>query len=84
MAQYLAKPNSLNSFNSKVFSDLFEASDYLNEITGVEIKIPVDEWIVLNKIFEIDSNGNLVTPDKFPKIKLGQVVWVKFDQNNFV
>lgn len=84
MIQYLAKPNALNSFNSKVFSDLFEARDYLNEITQVEINIPVDEWIVLNKLFEIDSNGELITPSKFPKIKKGKLIWVKFDQSNFI
>ena len=84
MLEYLAKPNAMNSFGSKKFSDLFEARDYLNEVTETEIKIPVDEWIVLQKIYEVKPDGSLVQPEKFPKVKKGKIVWIKFNEEKFL
>lgn len=84
MTQYLATPNAMNKTNSKLFSNMFDACDYLNEVTEIVIKSSIDEWIILSKIFEVNENGKLTRPEKFPKIKKGKEVWVKFDENKFL
>jgi hypothetical protein len=84
MVTYLAKPNAMNSFGAKSFTDMFAARDYLNEVTETEIKIPVDEWIILDKLYEVKYDGKLVKPEKFPKIKKGKLVWVKFNERKFL
>lgn len=84
MTQYLATPNTMNNTNSKLFSNMFDACDYLNDVTEILIKSSVDEWIVLNKIQEVKSDGKLSRPEKFPKIKKGKEVWVKFDEKKFL
>jgi hypothetical protein len=84
MSQYIAKPNTMNSADSKVFSNMFDARDYLNEFTETLIKFSVDEWIILNKIFEVKEDGKLIRPEKFPKIRKGKEVWIKFDEKKFL
>jgi hypothetical protein len=83
MREYLAKPNTMNSFGAKPFRSLFEARDYLNEVTETEIKIPVDEWIALGKIVEVKDNGETKIPEYYPKIRKGEMIMIKFNYKDY-
>ena len=81
---YLAKPSVSNSQNSKMFESMFKACDYLNEVTGVEPKMKVDEWIVLGKILEVGAGGKTSVPQYFPKVVKGQIKMKRLDMDSFL
>jgi hypothetical protein len=81
----LAKPNTFNTLNSKVFQSFDECVSYLMEYTQPEVTIHMDEWIMLGKILTINPDGTTTTPEYYPKRKRGgEVTMVKFDIESFV
>jgi hypothetical protein len=84
MTTFLAKPNAVNLQNSMMFESMFKACEYLNEVTGVEPKMKVDEWIVLGKLFEVDARGETSVPKYFPKVVKGQIKMQKLDMDSFL
>lgn len=84
MTTFLAKPNLSNLQNSMRFESMFKACEYLNEATGVEPKMKIDEWIVLGKLLEVDSMGNTKAPKYFPKVVKGEIKMEKVDVESFL
>jgi hypothetical protein len=81
---YLAKPALNNTQNSKMFDTMFKACDYLNEVTCVEPKMKIDEWIILGKILEVDTCGKTSVPQYFPKVVKGQIKMKRLDMDTFL
>jgi hypothetical protein len=79
---FMAKPNDMNFSNSQKFIDMFEAQAYLEQITGVNM--PMDEWIILGKILEVNSHGEHIMPEFYPKVRKGQIVMEKIDIESFL
>ena len=84
MTTFLAKPNVANLQDSMLFESMFKACEYLNEVTGVEPKMKVDEWIVLGKLLEVDARGETSTPQYFPKVVKGEIKMQKLDMASFL
>ena len=83
MANFIAKPNSRNMIGAKEFPTMFEAQNKQNELTEVEPSVPIDEWIVLGKLLEVNANGETSTPKYYPKMRKGEMVMVKFDYKDY-
>ena len=81
---FLAKPNASNLQNSMIFESMFNACEYLNEVTGVEPKMKIDEWIVLGKLLEVDARGETSMPQYFPKVVKGEMKMQKLDMDSFL
>lgn len=81
---FLAKPNDANMSNSMMFESMPAACEYLNEFTGVEPKMKVDEWIVLGKILEVTESGQTKMPDFYPKMVKGKIVMERVDIDSFL
>ena len=79
---FVAKPNDMNFSNSQKFADMFEAQAYLEKVTGVNI--PMDEWIILGKILEVNPYGDNVMPEFYPKVRKGQIVMERVDIESFL
>lgn len=79
---FVAKPNDMNFSNSQKFTDMFEAQAYLEKVTGVNM--PMDEWIILGKILEVNPYGDNVMPEFYPKVRKGQVVMERVDIESFL
>jgi len=81
---FLAKPNASNLQNSMIFESMFNACEYLNEVTGVEPKMKIDEWIILGKLLEVDARGETSMPQYFPKVVKGEMKMQKLDMDSFL
>jgi hypothetical protein len=83
---YLAKPNTKNLTNSKEFVTMIEAMEYLNEVTASEdtVAMPIDEWIMVGKLLQVDENGTLTMPTEYPKKVKGQIKMVKLDIDSYL
>ena len=76
---FLAKPNTLNLTNSKEFATMIEAMNYLNEATASDdtISMPIDEWIVVGKLLQVNEDGTLTMPTEYPKKLKGKSRWFR-------
>ena len=79
---FIAKPNDMNFSNSQKFTDMFEAQSYLEHMTGVNM--PMDEWIILGKILEVNPYGDNVMPEFYPKVRKGNIVMERVDIESFL
>jgi hypothetical protein len=79
---FIAKPNDMNFSNSQKFADMFEAQSYLEQVTGVNM--PMDEWIILGKILEVNPYGDNVMPEFYPKVRKGNIVMERVDIESFL
>ena len=79
---YLAKPFDSNLMGSKKFETIQECKNFLDEFT--EQKMPIDEWIVLGKIQEIDVSGKAMMPKVYPKMRKGKMIMAKVDIGSFL
>jgi hypothetical protein len=84
MTTFIAKPFTANLQDSMLFESMFKACEYLNEVTGVEPKMKVDEWIVLGKLLEVDTRGETSMPKYFPKLVKGEIKMQKLDMDSFL
>lgn len=84
MTNFVAKPYTANMQNSMVFKSMFNACEYLNEVTGVEPKMKVDEWIILGKLLEVNACGETSMPKYFPKVVKGEIQMQKLDTDSFL
>jgi len=84
MTTFLAKPYAANLQDSMLFESMLNACEYLNEVTGVEPKMKVDEWIVLGKLLEVDARGETSVPQYFPKVVKGEIKMQKLDMDSFL
>lgn len=83
---FLAKPNALNLTNSKKFDTMIEAMDYLNETTASDntIAMPIDEWIVIGKLLQVNGDGTLTMPTEYPKKVKGEIKMVRLDIESYL
>jgi len=83
---YLAKPNTKNLTNSKEFVTMIEAMEYLNEVTASDdtVAMPIDEWIMVGKLLQVNENGTLTMPTEYPKKVKGQIKMVKLDIDSYL
>lgn len=83
---YLAKPNTKNLTNSKEFVTMIEAMEYLNEVTASDdtVAMPIDEWIMVGKLLQVNENGTLTMPTEYPKKVKGQIKMVKLDMDSYL
>lgn len=83
---FLAKPNALNLTNSKKFATMMEAMNYLNEITTSDdtISMPVDEWILVGKLLQVNEDGTLTMPTEYPKKVKGEIMMVPLDIKSYL
>lgn len=83
---FLAKPNTKNLTNSKEFVTMIEAMEYLNEVTASEdtVAMPIDEWIMVGKLLQVNENGTLTMPTEYPKKVKGQIKMVKLDIDSYL
>jgi len=79
---FIAKPNDMNFSNSQKFTSMFEAQSYLENTTGVNM--PMDEWIILGKILEVNPYGDNVMPEFYPKVRKGNIVMERVDIDSFL
>lgn len=84
MTTFLAKPNISNMKDSMLFESMFKACEYLNQVTDVEPKMQIDEWIVLGKLMEVDGRGNTSVPKYYPKVVKGEIKMKKLDIDAFL
>lgn len=83
---YLAKPNNKNLTNSRQFATMNEAMEYLNEFTASEdtVAMPIDEWIVIGKLLQVNADGTMTMPTEYPKKVKGQIKMVKLDIDSYL
>lgn len=83
---YLAKPNNKNLTNSRQFATMNEAMEYLNEFTASEdtVAMPIDEWIVIGKLLQVNADGSMTMPSEYPKKVKGQIKMVKLDIDSYL
>ena len=83
---YLAKPNNKNLTNSRQFATMNEAMEYLNEFTASEdtVAMPIDEWIVIGKLLQVNADGTMTMPSEYPKKVKGQIKMVKLDIDSYL
>lgn len=83
---FLAKPNTKNLTNSKEFVTMIEAMEYLNEVTASDdtVAMPIDEWIMVGKLLQVNENGTLTMPTEYPKKVKGQIKMVKLDIDSYL
>lgn len=83
---FLAKPNTLNLTNSKEFATMIEAMNYLNEATASDdtISMPIDEWIVVGKLLQVNEDGTLTMPTEYPKKVKGEIKMVPLDIESYL
>jgi hypothetical protein len=55
---FIAKPNDRNFMNSQQFETMQECKRFLDVYT--EQKMPLDEWVMLGKIMEVTTSGDVV------------------------
>jgi hypothetical protein len=86
MNMYLAKPNAKNLTGSKTFATMIEAMEYLNETTSSDdtFAMPVDEWIMIGKLLQVNEDGTLTMPTEYPKKVKGQIKMVRLDIDNYL
>lgn len=83
---FLAKPNTKNLTNSKEFVTMIEAMEYLNEVTASDdtVAMPIDEWIMVGKLLQVNENGTLTMPTEYPKKVKGQIKMVRLDIDSYL
>ena len=83
---YLAKPNNKNLTNSRQFATMIEAMEYLNEFTASEdtVAMPIDEWIVIGKLLQVNEDGTMTMPTEYPKKVKGQIKMVRLDIDSYL
>jgi|LakMenEpi03Aug12_release.lakeMendotaPanAssembly.Ray.scaffolds.fasta_scaffold737272_2 hypothetical protein len=83
---YLAKPNNKNLTNSRQFATMLEAMEYLNEVTASEdtVAMPIDEWIVIGKLLQVNEDGSMTMPTEYPKKVKGEIKMVKLDIDSYL
>jgi hypothetical protein len=83
---YLAKPNNKNLTNSRQFATMLEAMEYLNEFTASEdtVAMPIDEWIVIGKLLQVNEDGTMTMPTEYPKKVKGQIKMVRLDIDSYL
>lgn len=54
---YIAKPNDRNFMNSQQFETMQECKRFLDVYT--DQKMPLDEWVMLRKIMEVNADGTV-------------------------
>jgi len=46
--------------------------------------MPMDEWIILGKILEVNPYGDNVMPEFYPKVRKGNIVMERVDIDSFL
>jgi hypothetical protein len=65
---------------------MLEAMEYLNEVTASEdtVAMPIDEWIVIGKLLQVNEDGSMTMPTEYPKKVKGEIKMVKLDIDSYL
>jgi hypothetical protein len=65
---------------------MIEAMEYLNEFTASEdtVAMPIDEWIVIGKLLQVNEDGTMTMPTEYPKKVKGQIKMVRLDIDSYL